>query len=323
MLLLSLLSLLRAPLHEALYTGKFESLHWTPGSCEDKSNNESSQSPITSIQFIFALNVVNASGMHDELMLVSNPKSESYGRYLSHDDIHTRFGISANNKAKVLSYFESTISDAVARCSDDSDLCTVSANIGHIEAALRTELHWHCDARGLSSRSSIRASRAINIAKEIEPFISFISLNSPINHLMPRGSKYLSGKSDDNDDNDNTRSESNNLVKKAKTSNETTYRYAGITTGNDEVLAHFVVYCGDGQRNTVSPPCSDRPDVSLVPSFAIFVTTHANNVSDPHVTSSKPMTFLIDSSDVYCYNVYNSATCSGIDGKNCTCLTKV
>jgi hypothetical protein len=64
---------------------------------------------------------------------------------------------------------------------------------------------------------------------------------------------------------------------------------------------------------------------SLIPVwYQATVTTHKADAANPYVLSTLPTNYQLDPKDqIYCYNSFTLVACSGIDGSNCTCATKV
>ena len=298
----------------ALYTGEFQSTVWLP----DRKQIIASD---TEVKFIVALSLTQVEEMSSLLLDVSNPRSPSYGRYLSLDELSARFGPTPDVKKRVFEFFGS-IKGAKVHVPKHGDLFEVSAPARSIETALNTELAWVTHARGRSEKKSVRALKPIAIPEDLHQHISFVSINAPVNHVMPRAAKRLA----------NRRKEANAAAGISKSADknkdnallDAAAGLVGITPGNEEALAFFKPYCGLGatEPNTESPPCASS-SAANTPTFSIQVFRHANSQSDPVLLSDEPTTVTVPNTAVYCYNTYSTATCSGIDGNNCTCIAKV
>jgi hypothetical protein len=284
--------------YAALHKGQFHSEVWT-------FDNAQEVDPSSTVKFVVALKLNDVEGMRQQFLEVSNPKSSSYGRHLTSSQINARYGPSAEEKERVIDHFKK-IEGAEVKIGQHGDMLQVVAQIGAIESVLNTKLAWVTDSRKLSDKKSIRSTMELEIPAEIDDLISFISLNSPVNHVLPRGAAALKQRQ---------------AVDKARETEEEAAASVSITAGNEEALIRFTPNC-NGAINTLSPPCYDLPADQL-PTYTFSVTTHANNKTDSFLLDTDPVNFVVKNNAVYCYNSYTAQTCGGFDGKNCTCLTKV
>ncbi len=282
----------------ALHKEQFESKVWT-------FDHENVIEPTETAKFVVALKLNDVEAMRQEFLRVSDPMSSSYGQHLTTAQLNARYGPTSEEKEKVIAHFQK-IDGAEVSYSEHGDMLQVSAPASAVEEALQTKLAWVKDSRKLSDKKSLRAKAGLFIPDEIGDLISFISLNSPVNHVLPRGAQALKQR---------------NEVAAAKLSEEQAVASVGITAGNEEALIRFTPYC-NGVLNVDSPPCSSLPLLD-VPLFTFSVTAHANNKSNPYLLNTDPTVFTVKNTAAYCYNTFTAQTCGGNDGRNCTCLTKV
>ena len=75
----------------------------------------------------------------------------------------------------------------------------------------------------------------------------------------------------------------------------------------------------------MNPPCIDitTASPSLQPKFIAKITQHADSKSNPFQLTTNSIDFVLSYNNIYCYNYISGATCTGIDGRNCTCVTKL
>ena len=97
---------------------------------------------------------------------------------------------------------------------------------------------------------------------------------------------------------------------------------ASVTTGNEEAVLRFNVICGDGSWNQMNPPCANL-EKKYVPQLIAKVTQHAELKANPFPLVTSPIEFMLTNDNIYCYNIYYGDTCTGVDGRNCTCITKL
>ena len=297
-------TLIHSYTHTPLYKGEF-----VPNGEE----SESRPDPKMRCRFIVALHVQNQEAMHEEFLAVSSPTSASYGQYLSTQDLHAKYGIRNEAKAKVVAYFSESIPGAELSCGEYSDLCIITADVIHIEEGLRTKLMWFYRANNTPrGKRSLRAVQSLLIDAEVESYIAFISLNVPINHVMPRASKAMMQAAFEDTESEASSSSLTGRV--------------GVAPGPGEALIRWNVYCSSGERNSMGVPCvnsTDAADQGLT--FTVSVTSHANSRHNPYLLSSDPLVYTIRPSDVWCYNTLSGEACAGgvNDTDVCTCMAKV
>ena len=66
-----------------------------------------------------------------------------------------------------------------------------------------------------------------------------------------------------------------------------------------------------------------QSDEYIILEFVARVSEHAEIKSNPFPLVTNPLEFILTDDNIYCYNLYSGDTCSGIDGRNCTCITKL
>jgi hypothetical protein len=300
-------------LSHAFYFGEFQSQTWLPDA-------ESAVDADFRVKFVVALNLRDVDHMHKTLMDVSNPTSPSYGKYLSLQQVSARYGPTKEERQKVVDFF-STMHGAEVHIGEHSDLFHVTASVSSIHKALKTELGWMRHAHKMTEKKSLRAIKPISIPEELHSLISFVSLNVPVNHAMPRAAKSLAAHrrearkaagmeaKDDHHDNALFEAEAGTV---------------GISPGNQEALAFFKPFCGltATETNQENPPCASS-NAANTPTFTFDVSMHANIQGNTYLISQEPTVYTVPASTVYCYNTYTTDGCSGADGNNCTCIAKV
>jgi hypothetical protein len=275
---------------EDLYLGPFTSSHWSFDNEADFGTNW--------VRFTVALKLHNKPAMKQHFQAVSDPRSASYGKYLSREELDKMYGPKPEEKLAVKKFFEQ-IPDSKVHLHEHGDLMEVLAPIHDVETHLKTELGLVSHNWNLIPQKSIRARTHLQIPDEITEYISFISLNAPVNHVKPRAAKSLK------------QQQAPELVENTT---------IGIVPGNEDALIQFIPYCADGSINNYNPPCTNFVDQ---PSFSVSVNTYTNTANDPYVLNTDPTVFTISYTDVYCYD-NSTKPCSGSTRHGlCYCLTKV
>lgn len=289
---------------QAAHLEEFRSDLWTPDFDEKVESHHH-------VRFIVALNLRNVEELKDTFLQVSDPTSTAYGKHLSLEDTSTRFGATKEDKQAVVDFFHK-IPGSTVKANEFGDLIEITAPVHGIESSLETKLSWFAHSKQRSVQKSLRCVRSMTIPDHISNKLSFISLNSPINHIYPRGAKSLKMK------------ESNaiNSENSFENTNADAAQTLSVTGGNEEALIRFSPLCGDGSLNTYNPPCGNLA-ADNIPTFTATVTSHANNKTNPYVLDTDPMVFTIKNKNVYCFNEYSKVACGGNDASNCTCVAKV
>lgn len=256
------------------------------------------------MKFIVALKLRNVEEMHQEFLDVSMPSTSKYGNFLSLESISSRFGPRGEDKAKVVDFFASIPGATIDDGGKYGDMISVSAPIANVENFLKTKLSFKKHKLALSPKRALRADAPLTIPRDIEEHISFVSLNSPVMHVIANGEKWIKDE-------------------KAKAGDEAASAVL-VSRGNEEALISFKPVCQDGSNNDANPPCAN---VGAAPSFTISISAHANNKADPYLLNTDSTVFTVPNANVFCYNAYNGGACvpgnNGFNGRNCTCLTKV
>ena len=225
-------------------------------------------------------------------MSVSDPKSPSYGEFLSPQEMQDVYGPEPAGKKAVLNYFKQ-IPNAELNIGEHGDLLEVVAPVKHVEGALKTRLGWV--ASPSYPTRSIRSKTDLNIPDLISQYIHFVSLNFPV--MQAR-------------------------VKFYDTQATKRVYSVSVTSGNEEAFVHFTPTCGDGQKNYMNPPCADL-DISQIPYFSFSVNEFTSNGGN-YVLNTDAQLFTVPFSKVYCYNIFTTQACGQpADQTNCTCMTKV
>ena len=206
------------------------------------------------------------------------------------------------------------------------------------------------------SKFSIRSVKPIVLPDHIKDHVAFVSLDLPINYVSPKGKSHMTSL----DSKEKTillrlsskinrmkgSSPSSPFSSTASTTATTTKRELGsittinnqdlneeelafynvfnasVTTGNEEAVLRFNIICGDGSWNQMNPPCANL-DKKYIPQLVAKVSEHAELKANPFPLVTSPLEFILTNDNIYCYNLYFGDTCSGMDGRNCTCITKL
>ena len=223
---------------KALYQGPFQSTNWIEDHESSLNINESTQTTI-----IVALHLRNQDKLQSHFHSVSDPKSDSYGHYLSLAQARDLYSPTTSDLNMVMDHFM-LISGSTITYNQKGDMLHIKCGVQQAEAFFSTQLVWHRHSTSHKSKRSLRAVQPLmNIPEHISDKVSFISLNSPINHMNPR---YIDPQS---------QSHSQSQARAAASTPST----VGITPGNEEALVSFQPLCGDGSLNQDSSPCSTLP----------------------------------------------------------------
>jgi hypothetical protein len=297
---------------QAFYSGEFQSEVWL---AEDTAVELDRK-----VKFIVALNLREVKRMHGHLMDVSNPLSSSYGKYLTLEEAAATYGPHPHARRSVVDFFK-TLPGAEVNAGEHGGLFEVTAPVSSIHDVLDTKLAWVSHKHKQTEKKSLRAMKSLKIPKELHEHISFISLNAPVNHVMPRAAKALAQRRRE------ARDAANVEVKDDHYDNalfDAEAGTVGISPGNQEALAFFKPFCGLAatETNQENPPCASSTAANT-PTFTVQVSEHANIQGNTYLVSQEPTVYTVPASTVYCYNTYTTAGCSGADGNNCTCIAKV
>lgn len=317
--------------------------HQVTSTCHSYKENDVEDHHV--VEFIVALDLPQKAEIHHKLLDVSNPKSKNYGQYMSLEQIREKFGPPTHVTNLVSSYFQN-IHMSTVTLSESGDMLKVAAPVSSIESTFETNIVMH-DCYGEEDtaspttvdnnhkskndktntkaslpllKSSIRASKALVIPEHINKYISFISLDIPTSYIAKKGHTYLQ---------ELEKSMSPQIEESSLSSTSSDYTFpvplfynASVTTGSQEALIRFNILCGDGSWNQMNPPCADL-EPKYQPTFFAKVTLHVENKANPFLLSTEPLRFHLDEYSIYCFNIVNGVACSGIDGRNCTCITKL
>lgn len=198
----------------------------------------------------------------------------------------------------------------------------VTASVLNIHNSLNTELGLFSHSKKRTEKKSVRAVKPLSIPQELHSSIAFVSLNAPVNHVMPRGAKALA----------QARKESRRSAGVEETLEhqfaqavaDVAAGLVAITPGNEEALATFQPFCGLGATNPnqENPPCQSAAAADT-PSIQIAVTEHANVLNNTYQINQEPTIYNVPLSSVYCYNNHTALACSGTEGSSCMCIAKV
>ena len=297
----------------AFYVGEFQSDVWRLNDAELKADHN--------VKFVVAMALRDADHMHHTLLDIANPASSNYGKYMSLEEVSERYGPTKEQRQQVVDFFQS-MHGATVHIGEHSDLFQVTAPVSSIHASLKTQLGWVSHAHKQTEKMSVRAMKPISVPDELHSLISFVSLNVPVNHAMPRAAKSLAARRKE------AREAAGVEVAKDDHFDNAVFAAAsgqvGISPGNQEALAFFKPFCGSAatETNQENPPCKSS-SAADPPAFTVQVSEHANIPGNPYLTSQEPKVYAVSPSTVYCYNTFTANSCSGADGSNCTCIAKV
>lgn len=238
--------------------------------------------------YYIAMNLRNTDEMHNELMEISNPRSSKYGKQLSVDEIAVKYGPSKEAIDEVKDFLSGDGTSQV-EFTIANEMIKVTSSVGYIEDHYKTELRFHSlDSTNSHTYKPVRALRAvkdITVPQKLHRYISFISLNNPINSLKDASSIRI-----------------DDAVDAANAPGAVSLK--GL--GSSEVAFNFIPTCLDSTGATVINP----NDCTLYASISV----HANNVTNPDYlytyASMYPVTF----------NTVNCANCSTTGDSTDTCI---
>ncbi|KAJ1426037.1 Pro-kumamolisin, activation domain-containing protein [Ochromonadaceae sp. CCMP2298] len=299
----------------ALHTDAFESQEWRV--------DAQSLELDTQVKFVVALELHDKDAMHELLMRVSDPAHASYGSYWSAQQLSARFGPAPEEREAVLSFFRSIPGAQVPDF--QGDMFEVTAPVRSVNAALQTELAWVGHRRGLTQKRAVRAVASLTLPPHLHPLVSFLSLNAPVNHVLPRAAKALDMRAREEAGVETVGSGEKGGLK-ARNSRDTravmdSQSGVGVEGGQTDALFYFQPYCGT-TLNEESPPCASA-SAADTPTFHFDVYKHANDRANPYLLSPEPLHYAVTPAQTYCYNKFTTSTCSGADGSNCTCIAKL
>lgn len=272
----------------ALDLEAYQSIRWVPDTAHEDHVHS----------FIVSLGLRNRDKLISDFHDTSNPKHSSYGKFLSQEEIRERYSPEETDVLRVSAYLQKIVGSKVT-LNAKRDMITVSAKASAIEQFFDTSLMWHKHHTDGSEKRSLRAtSKLHNVPAEISELISFISLNSPINHMVPHGYSE-------------------------KLRREEAFQSQSVTAqaGNQEALIRFAPVCGDGLLNTENPPCAGQtPD--NIPRYTVSVQQLSDDGS--FYLNTNPSVFELVQQYIFCYNNNTLAACAGAaESGFCTCLAKI
>ena len=209
----------------------------------------------------------------------------------------------------VISYLRGIGDNVIVEPNAHGDMIRVTADVSDIEQYFGAELSWHSHITQRSTKRSLRATTAMRIPPSIAAKISFISLNSPVNHAYPSKSKAP-----------------NSLETAAAAAASLATASANTVTtsiGNNEIVLIFSVTCADGSINNFNPPCSNTLEGS--PVIEVVVTKYGlTSNTNVFPLGEAPQSFSKLPADVFCYDAKTYAACNGnVATATCSCRTKV
>ena len=248
----------------------------------------------SAIHFFLGLKLkIGHDKLQHHLLDVSTPRSPNYGKHWSLEKVRREAYASEEVKQGIVNWLKESLG-ASAEVDASGAFVKVQSTVVDVERAFGTELGVFHHESGKSTLRALR-SLSVTIPSHLEAHISFVSLNAPVMSIRTNALK-------------------------SKTNSEASLATMKVGAGNKEAMASFQAYCSDGSLNVQSPPCKGDPSI---PSFTAVATTYANNRTDPFSLEQDPLRIELSSSSIGCFNSFTLKTCSGNDGKNCTCLAKV
>jgi len=161
---------------------------------------------------------------------------------------------------------------------------------------------WHKHVSDKSDKRSLRTTSPLSrFPASIAEKISFVSLNSPINHMTPRQSALR-------------RSKSQSAVASG----------VSAQAGNKEALVKFQPLCGaPGVPNDVSPPCSTSA-AEDTPKYTVSIHQYSNSSSaSGYLLDPDPIVVELVQEYIFCYNNITKSACNAGEEGSCTCMAKV
>jgi subtilase family serine protease len=157
----------------------------------DVQTNETSNSSTFTVEVLVALQVKHADVLYNKLKEVSDPRSVKYGSFLSYDEIAEISSPKDEDFSAVLSWLNATglLEDDQMIWNKFKDMITIEAPVEVLETVFGAKLKWHGNVNDTIVQSFLRAATPIIVPPEIQPLLSFISLNIPIftnNPAKPR-----------------------------------------------------------------------------------------------------------------------------------------
>ena len=130
-----------------LHTGPFNALNWIIDD-ENSNNNEvlyhsSKVSESPKVTFVVALALRNGEELKSEFLEISNPKSNSYGKYSSVDDIQMKYSPLMDDINSVTEHFQQISVDTNIECNIKGDMLRITSSIMNIEQFFNTKLALH------------------------------------------------------------------------------------------------------------------------------------------------------------------------------------
>eukprot|EP01041_Mallomonas_annulata_P011365 gene11365-23785_t len=112
------------------------------------------------VTFYVSLKLNDIEDLRDELLYISDPESESYGKHLSIEAINHKYGPSVEQQTVVMEHFRG-IHGSVVESNLHGDMIRVQASVEHIEKGLDTSL-------GCLNSPVLHASRSLPRSKSNE-----------------------------------------------------------------------------------------------------------------------------------------------------------
>jgi len=279
---------------DAFRTAAFQATNWVVDSPHDNHVHK----------FVVSLGLRNRDLLKQEFLDVSNPKHESYGKYLSLEDLRLKYSPTSDDVMMVSDFF-GAISGSEVSLNAKGDALSVVARAGHIEHHLGTSLMWHKHVSDKSDKRSLRTTSPLSrFPASIAEKISFVSLNSPINHMLPSARDQLEAmKSEDGEES----------------------FPVSVIPGNIEAIVKFRPMCGNSSfsvANSVSPPCSNMP-AEDIPKFTVTVTAQSSDTAESFLLNTDPIVVELVQEYIFCYNNITKSACNVGEEGSCTCMAKV
>lgn len=156
-----------------MYTGTFKHASWSVDESYpiDKS---------LEIEVLFALNVRGVSHLEKELFRVSDPKSPSYGKYLTAQEV-SKISSPTHKDIRTLTRWLEKSNISKISMNRNNDLLMARASVAQFEKLFGTTLDFYTSMYESVNQRVIRSSADISaLPKEIEKIVAFTSINSPI-----------------------------------------------------------------------------------------------------------------------------------------------
>eukprot|EP00607_Mallomonas_marina_P010095 CAMPEP_0182420778 /NCGR_PEP_ID=MMETSP1167-20130531/5842_1 /TAXON_ID=2988 /ORGANISM="Mallomonas Sp, Strain CCMP3275" /LENGTH=669 /DNA_ID=CAMNT_0024597203 /DNA_START=38 /DNA_END=2047 /DNA_ORIENTATION=+ len=133
--------------------------------------------------FYVHMKLRNEDQLTADLISVSDPESSEYGNHFTMQQINEKYSPLAEDVDKVTTFFNN-IENVEIENNLQRNFLKISAQVEHIENALGTTLQVHHNEIHKDAKI-IRAVQSLNIPDDVSTLLSFVSLTTPVSHIVP------------------------------------------------------------------------------------------------------------------------------------------